>query len=345
MIRFARPKPALVQRRARLGKPGAPRAALGPTLVPEAKAHAPETEQSETPTPPEPGLDSAHSTELEPESAHSAELAPDELQHLSAGSGLAGAFPAESSKEEPEHSAPDSFGSEEERFFSEPHAVDPEATPSADAPRMSGTLAPTVMDAASAFGAIADDEAAITATESPLLQARQKRLRRAVVAALGVSTALLLVGISHRRGDNLQTKSSAASTSVARPSLPLLNPKDPQDPGPEPASLPEPLASGAALTPENGAPATASGDGSESARALIQTARSLLEAGKIREGVAAARRALAANSSDAEPYILLAAGLQDLGDWAGAQAVFAACKDRTHRGPNADCRYFFSRTR
>ena len=340
MIRFARPKPALVQRRARLGKPGAPRAAIGPSLVPEAKAHAPEeTEQPEAPTPPEPVPDSALSAELEPDSAHSAELQP-----LLAGSELATALPAEIIDEEPESRPPDSFGSEEERFFSEPHAADPEATPSADAPRMSGTLAPTVMDAASAFGAVADDEAAFTATESPLLQARQKRLRHAVVAALGVSIALLLVGISHRRGDNLQTKSSAASASVARLSPPQLNPNAPQGTAPEPAAAPEPLASSAALTPENGAPASASIAGSESARALIQAARSLLEAGKIREGVAAARRALAANSRDAEPYILLAAGLQDLGDWAGAQAVFAACKDRTHSGPNADCRYFLNRT-
>jgi Flp pilus assembly protein TadD len=82
----------------------------------------------------------------------------------------------------------------------------------------------------------------------------------------------------------------------------------------------------------------------ESARQLIRTARSLLEAGQIRAGVAAARQALAANSTDAEPYILLAAGLQDLGDWAGAQAIFGACKERSHQGPSADCRYFSQST-
>jgi Flp pilus assembly protein TadD len=73
------------------------------------------------------------------------------------------------------------------------------------------------------------------------------------------------------------------------------------------------------------------------ARRFTSDARTFLGSGRLREGVAAARSAIEADPSRAEPYVLLAAGLEDLGNWAGARATFAACAARTHA---AECRYF-----
>ena len=69
-------------------------------------------------------------------------------------------------------------------------------------------------------------------------------------------------------------------------------------------------------------------------------ARRLLEAGIIERGVAAARSAIAMNPSDPESYVLLAAGLQDLGRWAESREVFSRCVNKSKNGINAECVYF-----
>jgi len=69
-------------------------------------------------------------------------------------------------------------------------------------------------------------------------------------------------------------------------------------------------------------------------------ARRLLEAGMIEPGVAAARNAIALNPADPESYVLLAAGLQDLGRWAESRDVFSRCVNRSKNGVNEECVYF-----
>jgi len=69
-------------------------------------------------------------------------------------------------------------------------------------------------------------------------------------------------------------------------------------------------------------------------------ARRLLEAGIIERGVAAARSAIAMNPSDPESYVLLAAGLQDMGRWAESREVFSRCVNKSKNGINAECVYF-----
>jgi hypothetical protein len=162
---------------------------------------------------------------------------------------------------------------------------------------------------------------------------RRARLQRVVGAALLGSAALFGVGLMrHYAASRVPL---ATSKTVPRITLAALLPSSPATPSasalnlPEPSATPEPSSTVSAPTVD---PAT-----------LIRTARALLEAGHTRDGVVAARAAVSASPSDAEPYILLAAGLQDLGKWAEAQTVFTTCKQATSSGPNATCRYFAGR--
>lgn len=69
-------------------------------------------------------------------------------------------------------------------------------------------------------------------------------------------------------------------------------------------------------------------------------ARRLLEGGQIEPGVAAARNAIALNPADPESYVLLAAGLQDMGRWAESREVFSRCVHKSKNAINAECAYF-----
>lgn len=167
--------------------------------------------------------------------------------------------------------------------------------------------------------------------EPPAVQARRARLRRVVGAALLASLTLcaagLLVSYRAKRARALIDGQAVNRRVIFQASLPRATTE--QRPA-TPSSAANPAPSPSIATPS--VPSDRS--------ALIRAARALLEAGHTREGVAAARLAVDANSSDAEPYILLAAGLQDEGRWGEAQSVFSLCKQKTSSGPNATCRYF-----
>jgi hypothetical protein len=166
--------------------------------------------------------------------------------------------------------------------------------------------------------------------ETPEQRARRIKLRRVVLGALGASVALLMVGVLLRyRGESspLLPSTNALSTTAT---LNALLPSDA-------SSV---VASAAPMAPASVAPAVSAAAVTDaSTNAFTQAARSLLESGHTREGVEAARRAVEANPSDAEPYILLATGLQDLGKWPEAHAVFKTCEQKV-QGGNAGCRYF-----
>jgi len=55
-----------------------------------------------------------------------------------------------------------------------------------------------------------------------------------------------------------------------------------------------------------------------------------------------ARGAIEADATLAEAYVLLAAGLEDLGRWNEAHRTFATCAERTH---SAECGYFARKPR
>jgi hypothetical protein len=77
---------------------------------------------------------------------------------------------------------------------------------------------------------------------------------------------------------------------------------------------------------------------------LRKEARRLLEKGDAAQGVAVARRAILADPNAPDAYILLAAGLQDLGRWQESRDVFAKCVQQPHGKTNAECVYFATRS-
>lgn len=186
--------------------------------------------------------------------------------------------------------------------------------------------------------------------ETPELRARRARLRRVVVGTLSASVALLLLGLLARAGAKKTESVSDASSLRRTATLNALLPQEPRLPAASlspPAPIAPPLTipspSGSVVADSASSNVQASAPPTDDPSALTRAARALLAAGHTRDGVAAARIAVEANPGDAEPYLLLATGLQDLGNWPEAHAVFTACEQKTQRGPNASCRYFAGR--
>lgn len=228
---------------------------------------------------------------------------------------------------EPMLEAEPSFAGDEERFFNEPETSDAQLTTVVRQEPQLSSIAPTVTDSS-----LPNEPEGSAARVDTAFEHRRRRLRSTVLIAWCASAALLLFGLTRRPALGVRPPANAtpARVAAATPPAPATRPEIPPSPPPAPsASAPGPRA-------------VDDHTGQESARALVRSARSLLEAGKIRAGVSVARQALALNSSDAEPYILLAAGLQDLGDWSGAQRVFAECQGKARHGSHADCSYFLS---
>jgi len=57
------------------------------------------------------------------------------------------------------------------------------------------------------------------------------------------------------------------------------------------------------------------------------------------------RRAIEADANDPEGYILLAAGLQDLGRWKESRDVFVKCVRESNGKMNTECVYFATRSK
>ena len=83
----------------------------------------------------------------------------------------------------------------------------------------------------------------------------------------------------------------------------------------------------------------------EKGRELRREARRHLEAGRAEEGVSVARQAIEADANDPEGYILLAAGLQDLGRWKESRDVFVKCVRESNGKMNTECVYFATRSK
>jgi Flp pilus assembly protein TadD len=66
--------------------------------------------------------------------------------------------------------------------------------------------------------------------------------------------------------------------------------------------------------------------------------RKLIEQGRMRDGITAARATLEADPTDAETYLLLGAALQELGQWKESRAVFGQCVEQATVGPKSECR-------
>jgi hypothetical protein len=276
--------------------------------------------------------------------------------------------PASTDATAPTHEA---FEDEEQRFFSQPppEAVEEITQPSSNYAREKRSSVAVHSDvAARDTGADEHDFGLDEHAPTPELSARQRQLRRRVASSMGAMLALLLLGFAARKHFEASEQASTAvrpralavTTSAALPApiapLPVATVPPAAAVSAQPAAAAvsgRPVAAVSAQlqpvpeVPPPPAPSTIEASTSvpseEDASALIHTARSLLGSGHTRDGVAAAREALQKDPLDAEPYILLAAGLQDLGAWHEARDVFTDCLHKAKHGTSSACQYFARR--
>jgi Flp pilus assembly protein TadD len=208
------------------------------------------------------------------------------------------------------------YESDEELWFEAPPCSEPEV---AAAPPSS--LAPTTEELPAARRLTADERAA-----AARFQARRARLQRHAVAVLGAAVALLMLGLVVQAHKESQRR-LADTLPAARVVQPASSAPHSADAQPTPPVVLAPPASATALAAID-------------VTGLLRKTRKLLGSGHSREGVQAAREALVADPQNAEPYLLLGAGLQDLGKFAEARQAFRDCLSVAQRGDLASCRYF-----
>jgi tetratricopeptide (TPR) repeat protein len=74
------------------------------------------------------------------------------------------------------------------------------------------------------------------------------------------------------------------------------------------------------------------------AKALTKETESLLNRGKRKEAMEKAREAIAADPSQAMPYLLLGSALQDSGKWKEGIDAYSECVRNATKGPVNECR-------
>jgi hypothetical protein len=123
----------------------------------------------------------------------------------------------------------------------------------------------------------------------------------------------------------------AASASAAPAAAPATSAAEAQPAEPPTAASAEPAPSASAAAP--GAAVDA-----DELKKMKKEARSLIERGRLKEGIPAAQAAIDADPTDAELYLLLGAALQDTGHWKDSIAVFSRCVHEATHGPKSECR-------
>ena len=203
------------------------------------------------------------------------------------------------------------------------------------------------------------DEAGGVHVLSPATIARRARLRRVVagvVAFAGVIT-LAVVGktlaASKQPATSLPIKPSVtqeAKVEVKQPEVKQPEVKAPPAPEKtaEVAAVPAPTASASAdvakAEPAPTADPKAVEDpkkvepGGGDAKALTKEAESFLNRGNRKEAMAKAREAIAADPTQALPYLLLGSALQDSGKWKDGIDAYSDCVRTATKGPVGDCR-------
>ncbi|EYF02202.1 hypothetical protein [Chondromyces apiculatus] len=190
----------------------------------------------------------------------------------------------------------------------------------------------------------ADDEAPETLRpEARLRRARLRRLVTGIVALTGV-LAILAVGktwLRSRGGPSTREPAmaapeaglaSASAVTSAEPAPPAAVP--PATPAPAPTAQAEAAPSAEATAQ---APAGAPTPDPAEAKRLQKEALSLLNRGKNKEAVEAARAAIAADPTDAMSYLYLGSALQDSGKWKEGIAAYSDCVRTAKTGPVHEC--------
>jgi hypothetical protein len=182
---------------------------------------------------------------------------------------------------------------------------------------------------------------AIKRRTSPDVVERRARMRRVVAGVISAAALLtVLVGAkaltAHSRRAPLDN-----SLSVSRPIIPSIAMTAEEAREPVPAAEPT-LASPVETTrdpaPSAAEEATAAPASAANPPPTKTDARRLIEHGRMRAGITAARGAMEADPSDAETYLLLGAALQETGQWKEATETFSKCLERATKGPKLECR-------
>jgi hypothetical protein len=165
---------------------------------------------------------------------------------------------------------------------------------------------------------------------SPGRRARLQRYVKVTVAACALLcvAAIVRVGIAQVNAADGEREESAAHPS------PVVTPP--------PAPTDTTSAAAVAASAPSAEPASPSGApsaaGTASAIEERELARRSLEHGKARDAVAAAERAVAADPTDADSWLLLGSANQELGHAAAARTAFRSCLKSAKHGPVRECR-------
>jgi len=205
------------------------------------------------------------------------------------------------------------------------------------------------------------DEAGGVHVLSPATIARQARLRRVVAGVVAFASVITLAVV----GKTLAAPKQPAISVPMRPTVTQEAKVDPKPevtataaPVPAPAkteeakAVPAPTASAevAKVEPDPKAdpkavedpkkveePKKAEPSGGD-AKALTKEAEAFLNRGNRKDAMAKAREAIAADPSQAMPYLLLGSALQDSGKWKDGVEAYSECVRNATKGPVNDCR-------
>jgi Flp pilus assembly protein TadD len=156
--------------------------------------------------------------------------------------------------------------------------------------------------------------------EQALRRARLRKIVAGIVAVVGVIGALAVLRLIRTRPEPV---AAAGSILSAQPVIASVGGSTH-----EPASAEVAAAQGPAVEP----------DPAVDARALKRQAKTAVREGRFKEGLALGQKAVDADPSDAESYLLVGASLQEIGQWQRAAAVFSECANKASRGPVSECR-------
>ncbi len=220
------------------------------------------------------------------------------------------------------------------------------------------------LDSLAPVANISPEEAApASLLETPEVSARRARLRRLVGTFLALAAVLFATAVSKQvlTSNALRTRgwiatadaavkvpakgvAREARAAVAAPTVKVSEPAsvsgaEPATPEPMQANATDTQPSAATEAPSSAQSAvdSANADPAEAAK-LRKNAESLLNRGKLAPAIEASQAAIAADPTEALPYLLLGSALQSSGKWKDGVEAYSECVRHATKGPINECR-------
>lgn len=197
------------------------------------------------------------------------------------------------------------------------------------------------------------EEAAGMHVLSPAAIARRARLRRVVAGVVAFAGVITLAVVG-------KTLTASKQPATSMPMKPPVTQEAKVDPKPEAKAAPEktveakpvpaPTASAEAAKVDPNADAKAAEEAKTAeepkkaepsggdVKALTKEAESFLNRGNRKDAMVKAREAIAADPSEALPYLLLGSALQESGKWKDGIEAYSECVRHATKGPVHECR-------